>query len=333
VEKESGRIDYSVAIPAYGNPRLLAETLRHALSQRWPADMAWEILVNDDRSDPPLKAVLGEFAGRVRFECNEVRRGWPENWNKTLEKARGEWVHMLHHDDLVLSEFAPTMWELVRQYPRAAYVHSALQSRTLHQPIAGRLYGWLRRGSKHKATQPVMVYKAGSEAARHALFQGVRIPTIVVRRDAARSIRGFRAELRSMADEEYVVRLALVGDVVYCPQALCRYSYHSAQLSSSSWLQGDFLDDYLRVHEEGLKALGPEVTDADRDAVRRRVANVACGVARARAMAGALPLAREALNAAARLSPQTGATRLFRISNLLVKNSLARFAYRRVIGG
>lgn len=328
-----GRIDYSVAIPAYGNPALLADTLRHALAQRWPPDMKWEVLVNDDRSDPPLKTVLGEFEDRVRFECNDVRQGWPENWNKTLEKARGAWVHVLHHDDLVLGEFAPTMWKLIQQNPLAAYVHSAVKGRRLHQPLMGRLYGWLRRKKGNGAAQPARVYKAGLAAARHALSQGVRIATIVVRRDTALTIPGFRKELWSMTDEEYVVRLARVGDVVYCPQALCLYTYHSAQLSLSTWLQANFLRDYLHVHEEALKALGSDATDADRDTIHERVARVACGVARARAMAGSLSLAKEALDNAVRLFPHIEKTRLFRTSRLLVENAFVRFAYRRLLCG
>ena len=57
--------------------------------------------------------------------------------------------------------------------------------------------------SQSGALGPARVYKAGPDAARHALSQGVRIATIVVRRDAALSIPGFRKELWSMADEEY----------------------------------------------------------------------------------------------------------------------------------
>ena len=203
----SANVDYSVAIPAFGNPHLLADTLRHALAQRWPADMKWEIVVNDDGSDPPLKAFLREFEGRVRFECNDVRQGWPENWNRTLEKARGNWVHMLHHDDLVLSEFVPTMWKVIRQNPLAAYVHSSARGRVVRQPLLGRFYGWLRRKKGIGLDQSARVYNAGLDAARHALSQGVCIATIVVRRDAALTIPGFRKELWSMTDEEYVVRL------------------------------------------------------------------------------------------------------------------------------
>jgi glycosyltransferase involved in cell wall biosynthesis len=334
MQNGSHRIDYSVAIPAYGDPRLLADTLRHALAQRRPEDMKWEILVNDDGSEPPLEAVLGEFRGRVRFERNAQRQGWPENWNKTLEKARGTWVHMLHSDDLVHEGFATKLWELIRKYPQAAYLHSKCASRVLKQPAFGRLYSRLRSGGQSKdAEEAARVYRKGVEAARHALSQGVRIVTIVVRRDAAMSIAGFRKELWSMADEEYVVRLANVGDVVYCPQALCTYTYHSAQYSLSTWLEPDFLPDYLHVHEEGLKALGPGANDVDREAIHWRVACVACGVARARALAGNLSLARETLDDAVRLSPKIEETTLFRHSKRIVNNRAVRFLYRCLIVG
>jgi glycosyltransferase involved in cell wall biosynthesis len=325
-------MDYSVAIPAYGNPHLLADVLRHALAQRWPAGMKWEILVNDDGSEPSLESLLGEFRGRVRFERNAQRQGWPENWNRTLEKARGAWVHMLHSDDLVHEDFATTMWELIRWNPQAAYLHSPIQARMLRQPLPGRFYSWLRRGATNDAVQPAQVYKAGLDAARHALSQGVRITTIVVRRDAALAVPGFRKELWSMADEEYVVRLAQAGDVVYCPQALCLYTFHSAQDSLSTWLRPNFLQDYLHVHEEGLKALGPGATRADRDAIHRRVAYVACGVARARALAGHRQSAAAAMTEAVRLAPEIESSRLYRRTRLIVNSAVARFAYRCIVG-
>jgi GT2 family glycosyltransferase len=329
----SGRIDYSVAIPAYGRTDLLAACLERALAQRWPPDMNWEIVVNDDCSEPSLESRLPGFRGRVRFERNAVRAGWPENWNQTLRKARGAWVHMLHHDDLVAPAFAATMWQLIRTYPRAAYLHSAMRSGVIGQSPIGRLYCRLRARRCTTATnETARVFSAGPEAARHALRQGVRIVTIVVRRDLACSIPGMRKELLSPADEEFVVRLALRGDVVYCPEALCTYLYHAGQCSQASWLESSFVSDYLAVHEEALKTLGAGATEDDRRAMRERVAGVACGVALARALAGRPREARTALEEAASLSPDIRHTGLFRRMQLLVKSRIARFAYRCVCG-
>jgi len=291
--------------------------------------MKWEIVVNDDGSAPPLADALQAFKGRVRFEHNSVRQGWPENWNVTLRKARGTWVHMLHCDDLVEPEFAPTMWNLIKAYPEAAYLHSELCVQRDAQPMAARFCQWLRARGRSEQTDPQpKVFRKGEEAARHALTQGIRIPTIVVRREIACSIPGMRAELLSPADEEYVVRLAQEGDVVFVPRSLCRYLRHRGQYSLKSWLDRSFLQEYLRVQEEALKAMGPQATVADQEAAYRRVANAACTVALARAFAGHKQDAAEALDEAIRLSPAIQNARSFRRTKQIVNNALLRYVYR-----
>jgi len=176
------------------------------------------------------------------------------------------------------------------------------------------------------------IYRRGVEAARHALAQGVRITTIVVRRELACAIPGMRGELQSPADEEYVVRLALEGDVVFCPQRLCTYRYHAGQYSLSTWLNPVFLEEYRRVHEEALRTLGAEATEADRKAVYGRVAHIACTVARARAMAGRPADAAAALAEALRLDPETRDTAAYKRAKLLAESPWARRAYQWIYG-
>jgi hypothetical protein len=326
-------VDYSVAIPSYGQPDRLRRTLEHVLAQRWPTEMRWEVFVNDDGSDPPLETTLASFKDRVRFGRNTVRQGWPQNWNKTLEKARGTWIHMLHHDDIVDPEFAPTVWNLTKVYPQAVYIHSALKTGAARRSLAGRIYFWLRpRGATLMESAEPRLYRGGVEAARHALTQGVRIPTIVVRREIAVRTPGMRAELLSPSDEEYVVRLAQQGDVVYCPQAMCTYIYHTGQCSLQAWLAPSFLAEYQAVHDEAIRALGAEATEADRKAAYRRIANAACNVARARALAGQRRDALAALTEAVRFAPEIEETAVYKRTTLIVRHAAARLAYRCLFG-
>ena len=174
---------------------------------------------------------------------------------------------MLHTDDLVDPQFAAAMWRLIGDHPQAAFFHSPLRGRTIGMPLPGQVYRWLRmRGGGPNGSPAVQVYRAGIEAARHALSQGVRIPTIVIYRPTACSIPGMRADLLSPADEEYVVRLARAGDVVYWGEALCIYTRHAGQYSLATWLEPGFVADYRRVHEEAFRALGSAGTAADRAA-------------------------------------------------------------------
>ena len=93
------QLDYSVAIPAYGNNKLVEETVKAALSQKFPGDITWEILVNDDCNPIPFEKTLINYKNQIRIERNNENLGYAGNWRKTLEKAKGRWVHILHCDD------------------------------------------------------------------------------------------------------------------------------------------------------------------------------------------------------------------------------------------
>jgi glycosyltransferase involved in cell wall biosynthesis len=326
-----GTADYSVAIPAYGRPELLRETVRAALAQQFPSDMKWEVLVNDDCSEPRLSDALREFEGQIRLCRNETNAGWPDNWNRTLRLARGRWVHMLHSDDIVDRQFAPVMWRIVQQCPDAVLIHSLTRSVAVGRPPLARLYS-LVRGHRPPSDDPdvgVGVYRSGIEAARHAL-RSVRATTAVVRRDAALSVGGMRQDLRNPSDEEYFVRLALKGDVAFCPRFLVTYRYNNNQDSQPSWINPGFIGVYRRVQEESLRLLGSDASEKDLEVINARIANAAGAAARAQAIAGNLKAARESIRIAIQTFGPIAEDPEFKKARMLVSNPAVRFLYRHL---
>lgn len=323
--------DYSVAIPAYGRPDLLRETVRAALAQQFPSDMKWEVLVNDDCSEPALSDALREFEGRIRLCRNQRNLGWPQNWNRTLQMARGRWVHMLHSDDIVDSGFAPVIWSIVKRFPNVVLVHSLARLITVDRPLLARLYSWVRGNGppSDNPTAEVTVYKGGIEAARHALC-GVQATTAVVRREAACGIGGMRQDLRNPSDEEYFVRLSKAGDVAFLPRLLMTYRYHNNQDSQPSWTTPWFVAVYARVQEESLKILGNNASPYDRDAVNMRIAGAAGTAARAQALAGNLQEARKSIQIALDRFPHIAEDAEFKKSQMLVSSPMLRFLYRHL---
>jgi GT2 family glycosyltransferase len=323
------RVDYSVAIPAYGRPELIKQTVRAALAQRFSPDMTWEVVVNDDHTPIPLAGALSEFGNRIRIERNNKNLGWPENWNQTLRIARGRWVHMLHSDDLVDPDFVQVMWQILKDHPEAAFIHSLTRKIVDGRPIIARLYTWFK-GNREPQDNPsasVQVFASGPESVRHAL-EGVRVTTVVVRRDAACSIDGMRPEFGGPSDEEYLVRLARLGDVVFCPRRLITYRYHSSQDSSQTWLRRTFVDEYSVVHEHSLKVLGSYICEDDRRIVDQRVANVAGRVAMTQALAGDLESARYSIERGKKRFPEIVQDPEFRKAKLIVYNKSVRRLYR-----
>jgi len=326
-------LDYTVAIPAWGRGDYLRETVRSALAQNYPPDLCWEVVVNDDASDPPLSRYLREFASQVRYFRNERNLGFAGNFRRTVELARGRWVHVLHCDDLVAPDYASKVWSIIRSAPNLGFVHALIeQVRQTPRPfrLVRRLVGRLVLGPREKQDfkQAVELYAAGLEGARRALRHGVRITTLVVRRDLVLGMDGYREEFNGMADEEYVVRLALVAQSAFVPAPMVRYRHHANQLSRKIWLDPDFVEVYWRVHKTNLEHLGSAATEADEAAARRRVAHGALSSAFAHLLKGQTEQARKILDRAKDLFPGIEQDRTCRLLTLLLQKPLLLCGFR-----
>ena len=93
----------SVTVPAFRTPEeFLRRMLDSLLAQTYGN---WELcLANGSSEDEDMLRVLAEYAkrdSRIRFENLEKNLGIAENTNRALFMARGEFVGLLDHDDLL----------------------------------------------------------------------------------------------------------------------------------------------------------------------------------------------------------------------------------------
>ena len=99
------RILFSVAVPLYNTPAdMLAEMIGSVRAQSY---QAWELCLADgsDENHPQVgeycRAMAAEDA-RVRYEKLERNGGISENTNACLAMARGDYIALLDHDDLLM---------------------------------------------------------------------------------------------------------------------------------------------------------------------------------------------------------------------------------------
>src|SRR6266853_6951565 len=157
VPKSGSRPFWSVMIPTY-DPRAdyLKETLRSVLQQD-PGPEEMQIEVIDDRSTDDLAAqtVRRAGGGRVSFHAESQNRGLAGIWNRCSERARGEWVHILHQDDVVLPGFYDHLYRGISCNPHVgmAFCRFAISDANGHwtelgpleSSTPGVLDGWLER--------------------------------------------------------------------------------------------------------------------------------------------------------------------------------------------
>jgi glycosyltransferase involved in cell wall biosynthesis len=93
----------SVCIPTYKRPNLLELALRSVLAQDYEAV---EIIVGDDSPDANAERVIDDVRSTsqfsMRYHRNVPKLGQNANVNRLFQEAQGEYLVLLHDDDLLL---------------------------------------------------------------------------------------------------------------------------------------------------------------------------------------------------------------------------------------
>lgn len=96
----------TIAIPTFKRASLLKETIFSAINQR--NYESYDILVVDNDPTPGCETelLMKTFNNRrISYFKNSQNIGMAGNWNRLFELATGDYVVMLHDDDLILSSF------------------------------------------------------------------------------------------------------------------------------------------------------------------------------------------------------------------------------------
>ncbi len=94
---------FSICIPAYEQTHFLKQTLD---SIKYQIFTDYEIILSDDSLSDDVQELVKsyDFAGKLKYYRQSPSLGSPENWNFTIQKAQGEWIKILHHDDSLYDE-------------------------------------------------------------------------------------------------------------------------------------------------------------------------------------------------------------------------------------
>ncbi|KNH09931.1 Glycosyl transferase, group 2 family protein [Candidatus Burkholderia brachyanthoides] len=116
----------SVSVPVYNTPeRHLRDMIESVLGQNYPH---WELCIADDASTAPhVRIVLEEFArrdARIRVTYRQVNGHISEATNSALELARGSFVALLDHDDILPPHALGMVAKYIRAYPDARLFYS-----------------------------------------------------------------------------------------------------------------------------------------------------------------------------------------------------------------
>lgn len=124
----------SYVIPVYQRADLLRYTLESIFRQR-PVDFAWDIIVVDNEcgGENDTERLIRELGDkRILYYRNRENIGVDGNYNRCIELARGNWLAMVHGDDLLVEDHLYLMGKYIREKERGrkplAYISPAYQS-------------------------------------------------------------------------------------------------------------------------------------------------------------------------------------------------------------
>jgi glycosyltransferase involved in cell wall biosynthesis len=110
----------SVVIPTYCRVDLLKQALDSVLAQ-WHVDFFWDIVVVDNEPDDgqenETERLIRSYENkRILYYRNSENIRPGDNFNRCFLLARGEWVMMLHDDDLLVENTLQVMGRLINAY-------------------------------------------------------------------------------------------------------------------------------------------------------------------------------------------------------------------------
>lgn len=206
----------SICIPAYNNGPGVKRLLESIKNQTYKD---YEVILADDSTTDDVKNAVDESGVAVNYTKNETRDGSTANWNKAIDKASGDYIKIMHHDDWFTdSDSLAKMVRLLDENPEAILAFS----------------GTMQVGTENTYSRHIK--KEDAELIRkdcRNLFLGNTIgaPSSVIHR---RTDKRYDTNLKWLVDSEFYLRL-LEGNkpFVYTEEPLISIGVGDEQITNS----------------------------------------------------------------------------------------------------
>jgi hypothetical protein len=219
---DTGAPKFSVAIPTYNpQPIYLQKTLQSILNQNLDFARVRVEVFDDASTEVDVESLVKNISyGEIAYHKNTKNLGFIANWNNCIKQTSGEWIHILHQDDLVLPGFYDKL-ELGLQDKNTG----AAFCRHFHIDENSQ-YQWLTVLERHP---PGFL---DNWLDKIAITQRIQFASIVVKRSIFQHLGGFNPKAGSAADWEMWKRIAAHYAIWYEPQPLACYRLHSSSETS-----------------------------------------------------------------------------------------------------
>ena len=208
----------SIAVPAYQTPvEFLREMIESLIAQTYTE---WELCIaNASPDNEEMQRVLADYSAkdpRVRF-CNlKENLGIAENTNRAFAMAKGEFMGLLDHDDLLASNALYEIVQALQDHPRADALY------TDEDKVTTEL-------DEH--FQPHLKPDFNLDLLRSNNYI---CHFFVVRRSIVEKTGGFRKEFDGAQDYDFIFRCTEnAREVLHVPEILYHWRTHKASTADN----------------------------------------------------------------------------------------------------
>ncbi len=260
---------WSVIIPTYNRPDLLADCLESILAQSIPTEQM-QILVVDDCSPTDIESLVRKVGnGRIQYHRHDHNLGNSATFNTGINLATGEWIHILHDDDWVLPNFYNKFQQAITKFPDSNTANS-VGAICCRYAIADSNKNWSGLSQLHQSEGGILQNWLSIVATNNP----VSPPAVVIRRSVYERLGGFYGGFISSNSEDWEMykRVAVFYNWWFEPEVLACYRQHEQSITSHGAAIGLRTADIRTNIELSYEYLPVEIRDQITAIARRNYA-------------------------------------------------------------
>jgi glycosyltransferase involved in cell wall biosynthesis len=272
----------SICIPTYNRAGMAGKAIESALSQSYTNI---EVLVVDNASSDSIEAVVADYHdSRLKFFKNNRNLGLFGNFNRCVELSQGDYVHILHSDDIIDSRFTQTCVEFMESHRGVVMTFGAVQV------VSDDDQNWIPPLAQDQ------IFPA-PEGFRQILLSRnlISCPAVMIRKEVYGSVGLYSLEYPYSGDLYQWLRIAKRFDIAYVADATLFYRQgkHSESFQLLFKSPSGYIDA-IKIFISMIDELGHEAPRYRRElniAIRRHMRDcLFAGIARSDLMKSHSPL-------------------------------------------
>jgi glycosyltransferase involved in cell wall biosynthesis len=184
-----------------------------------------EIMVMDDFSQDDIESVVSRYPD-VKLFRTDINIGIVHNFNRCIQMAKYEYIHILHGDDYIAPNFYNEISKTIQETGNVALCCTSVAVVN-------------ENNIQLDKRQPALSTSGLLSISDDLLYENtIFTPSVLVNRNTYLNVGSFDGKLSHLADWQMWIRCMLYGQSVYVANSLAYYRVHNNNDSSNSERNG-----------------------------------------------------------------------------------------------